>query len=181
MFQDDGMPARSFEDRLRALGWLLDRHDFRAIRLVADSNGVVIQARRGSAETGTLSELRMTSADVVRLCRTAQRRRTNMAQPSAFEASVMAQLGSTQPVGQAWQFQQPSYQDMLRQIGRTLDQGGAGVCEIEEQDAAFMLRFTRSEGGRNVEQDQRVYKEALGLLIAGATRRRGRRLRAGAA
>lgn len=180
MIQDDGA-ASNFEDRLRALGWLLDRHDFRAIRVAADANGVMICARRGSAETGTPSELRLTAADVVRLCRAAQRRRRPAALSSPLDALVVAQTGPAQLAGVGALSEDPPYQDMLRLIGRTLDQSQAHACDIEEQGVAFMLRLTRMEGGRQVDQVQRFYKEALSMQIATANRRRGRRMRAGAA
>lgn len=170
--------TRSFEDSLRALGALIDRRKLHGLGLELDRRGVTLAARHGPIEQPEVVALRLTDTQLATLCRDARRRRGTGTAPVGHQrpsrlATLRARQATPAPLSQ-WveQTQRPSYQEVLRIIGRDLDRWQARSCRIEEEEADFIVRVLSAGSRGGVQQVYRFDKEILRARVAEAIRRR---------
>src|SRR4051794_26380605 len=150
---DSDTAIPTFEDRLRALGALLDRRELHGISLELNRHGANLAARSNAADQSEPTILRLTGVQVVALCQEARRRRgtggalARRQRPSRL-AALRARQAGAEPLSR-WveQTQLPSYQEMLRAIGQDLDRWQARSCQINEGETTFLVRVL-SAGNR---------------------------------
>ncbi len=175
-----GQDRLLFEDRLRALGWLIDRRNLQAISLVVEDELVSLKARRSDTDE-PIPELRMNRQEIALLCRDAYGRRgSGMSRPAVARPSRLSALrqerSSSVPLSQ-WvdQTQLLSYQELLRAIGFDLDRWGAESFRLDEFESGLVLRVRKQGEGPDVQQVYPLSKEELRTRIAQSLRRRGHR------
>lgn len=177
---ENDQAALLFEDRLRALGWFIDRRELHTINLTIENDEVTLRARRTSAEGGPI-EIHLTAAEMRLLCRDARRRRGSGGQraastrPSRLTALRQREAGRAPLSEWVDQNQVLSYQELLRAIGFDLDRAKALGFRLDEYDSGLVLRFSTAESGADVQQVQPLSKEELRVRIAQSLRRRGYR------
>jgi hypothetical protein len=178
--EEQGQEQLPFEDRLRALGWLIDRRGLHAISLVIEDDLVSLKARRRDTNEQT-PEIRMKHEDVVQLCRDAYGRRgSGMNRPGGARPSRLSALRqghtSNPPLSQWVDQTQPlSYQELLRAIGFDLDRWEAHSFRLDEFESGLILRIRKQGEGPEVQQVYPLSKEELRTRIAQSLRRRGHR------
>ncbi len=175
-----GQDRLLFEDRLRALGWLIDRRGLNAISLVMEDELVSLKARRSDTDE-PIPELRMNRQEMALLCRDAHGRRgSGMSRPATARPSRLSALrqgrSSSVPLSQ-WvdQTQLLSYQELLRAIGFDLDRWGTESFRLDEFESGLVLRVRKQGEGPDVQQVYPLSKEELRTRIAQSLRRRGHR------
>ena len=175
-----GQERLPFEDRLRALGWFIDRRSLHAISLVVEDALVSLKARRGD-NNEQIPEIRMEREEVAHLCRDAHGRRgSGVSRPAGARPSRLSALrqgsSSSVPLSQ-WvdQTQLLSYQELLRAIGFDLDRWQAHSFRLDEFESGLILRVRKEGDGPEVQQVYPLSKEELRTRIAQALRRRGHR------
>ena len=169
-----------FEDRLRALGWYVDRRRLHAISLVMEDELVSLKARRSDTNE-QVPEIRMNREEIAQLCRDAYGRRgSGMNRPAGARPSRLSALrqgrSSSVPLSQ-WvdQTQLLSYQELLRAIGFDLDRWDAHSFRLDEFESGLILRVRKQGEGPDVQQVYPISKEELRTRIAQSLRRRGHR------
>ncbi len=168
-----------FEDRLRALGWLIDRRQLHTINLAIENDEVTLRARRGTDSAQPPAEIRLDAGEMRTLCYDARSRRggggprVTAGRPSRLNALRQARSGHA-PLS-AWvdEHQVLSYQELLRAIGYDLDRAKAIGFRLDEYDSGLILRVRTLEGGPEVQRVQPLSKETLRTRIAQSLRRRG--------
>lgn len=168
----------TFEDRLRALGWFVDRRELHSVSVSIDQNAVTLAARKQGDESGAKVEVRLTEAEMALLCRDARRRRGSGiarlgGRPSRLNALRQGQQRNL-PLSQ-WvdETQVLSYQELLRAIGFDLDRWKALSFRLDEFESGLILRVRTASGGPDVQQVIPLSKEELRARIAQSIRRRG--------
>ncbi len=171
-------PALTFEDRLRALGWFIDRRELHSVSVAIEQDIVTLAARKRGEESGSKIEIRLTSAEMALLVRDARRRRGNGiarlgGRPSRLNALRQGQQRSV-PLSQ-WvdETQLLSYQELLRAIGFDLDHWRAQSFRLDEFESGLILRVRTGDNGPDVQQVFPLSKEELRTRIAQSIRRRG--------
>jgi hypothetical protein len=170
--------ALTFEDRLRALGWFIDRRELHSVSVAIEQDTVTLAARKRGEESGSKVEIRLTSAEMALLVRDARRRRGNGiarlgGRPSRLNALRQGQQRSV-PLSQ-WvdETQLLSYQELLRAIGFDLDHWRAQSFRLDEFESGLILRVRTGDSGPDVQQVFPLSKEELRTRIAQSIRRRG--------
>ncbi|HEY8596802.1 MAG TPA: hypothetical protein VIL85_00150 [Thermomicrobiales bacterium] len=170
--------ALTFEDRLRALGWFIDRRELHSVSVAIEQDTVTLAARKRGEESGNKVEIRLTSAEMALLVRDARRRRGNGiarlgGRPSRLNALRQGQQRSV-PLSQ-WvdETQLLSYQELLRAIGFDLDHWRAQSFRLDEFESGLILRVRTGDSGPDVQQVFPLSKEELRTRIAQSIRRRG--------
>ena len=170
--------ALTFEDRLRALGWFIDRRELHSVSVAIEQDTVTLAARKRGEEGGSKVEIRLTNAEMALLVRDARRRRGNGiarlgGRPSRLNALRQGQQRSV-PLSQ-WvdETQLLSYQELLRAIGFDLDHWRALSFRLDEFESGLILRVRTGGGGPDVQQVFPLSKEELRTRIAQSIRRRG--------
>lgn len=178
--EEVGQERLLFEDRLRAVGWFIDRRGLNAISLVMEDELVSLKARRSDTNE-QLPEIRMNREEVAQLCRDAYSRRgSGMNRPTGARPSRLSALrqghSSSVPLSQ-WvdQTQLLSYQELLRAIGFDLDRWEAHSFRLDEFESGLILRVRKQGAGPEVQQVYPLSKEELRTRIAQSLRRRGHR------
>lgn len=169
-----------FEDRLRALGWFIDRRGLHSISLVMEDERVILKARR-STEGEPLAEVQLNQKQVALLCQDARRRRgSGLPRPTGGRPSRLSALRQARaaniPLSQ-WvdQTQLLSYQELLRAIGVDLDRWQARAFRLDEFESGLILRVQGQGEGPSIQQVYPLSKEELRVRIAHSLRRRGHR------
>jgi hypothetical protein len=175
----DAIPL-TFEDRLRALGWFIDRRELHNISLTIEGDEVTLKARKGAGDAPPV-EVRLNPLEMALLCRDARRRRgSGLPRPASARPSRLNALrhGAQRnvPLSQ-WvdETQVLSYQELLRAIGFDLDKWKARSFRLDEYESGLVLRVRTAEGGPEVQQVHPLSKEELRIRIAQSIRRRGHR------
>lgn len=173
--------ALTFEDRLRALGWFIDRRDLHSVSVAIEQDIVTLAARKRGDEGGNKVEIRLTSAEMALLVRDARRRRGNgiarlSGRPSRLNALRQGQQRNV-PLSQ-WveETQVLSYQELLRAIGFDLDHWRAQSFRLDEFESGLILRLRTGDNTGSSPEVQQVFplsKEELRTRIAQSIRRRG--------
>jgi hypothetical protein len=173
--------AFTFEDRLRALGWFIDRRELHSVSVAIEQDIVTLAARKRGDEVGNKVEIRLTSAEMALLVRDARRRRGNgvarlSSRPSRLNALRQGQQRNV-PLSQ-WvdQTQLLSYQELLRAIGFDLDHLRAESFRLDEFESGLILRLRTGDSNGSSTEVQQVFplsKEELRTRIAQSIRRRG--------
>lgn len=170
--------ALTFEDRLRALGWFIDRRELHSVSVAIEQDIVTLAARKRGEESGSKIEIRLTSAEMALLVRDARRRRGNGiarlgGRPSRLNALRQGQQRSV-PLSQ-WvdETQLLSYQELLRAIGFDLDHWRAQSFRLDEFESGLILRVRTGDNNPDVQQVFPLSKEELRTRIAQSIRRRG--------
>lgn len=170
--------ALTFEDRLRALGWFIDRRELHSVSVAIEQDIVTLAARKRGEGGGNKVEIRLTSGEMALLVRDARRRRGNGiarlgGRPSRLNALRQGQQRSV-PLSQ-WvdQTQLLSYQELLRAIGFDLDHWRAQSFRLDEFESGLILRVRTGDNGPDVQQVFPLSKEDLRTRIAQSIRRRG--------
>ena len=170
--------ALTFEDRLRALGWFIDRRELHSVSVAIEESIVTLAARKRGEEGSNKVEIRLTGAEMALLVRDARRRRGNgiarlSGRPSRLNALRQGQQRSV-PLSQ-WveETQLLSYQELLRAIGFDLDHWRAQSFRLDEFDSGLILRVRTGDSGPDVQQVFPLSKEELRTRIAQSIRRRG--------
>jgi hypothetical protein len=175
---DSDIAIPTFEDRLRAIGALLDRRELHAISLEINRHGVTLAAQDKAGGQAEPTVLRLTGAEVVALCQEARRRRgsggtlARRQRPSRLAALRARQAGAEPFSRWVEQTQLPSYQEMLRAIGCDLDRWQARSCQINEGGLTFLVRVLSAGDRGGVEQVYNLDKAVLRTRVAEAIRRR---------
>jgi hypothetical protein len=175
---DSDSDIPTFEDRLRAIGALLDRRELHAINLEINRHGVTMAAQDKATGQAEPTILRLTAVQVVALCQEARRRRgtgsslVRRQRPSRLAALRARQAGGEPLSRWVEQTQLPSYQEMLRAIGCDLDRWQARSCQINEGESTFLVRVLSAGNRGGVEQVYSLDKAVLRTRVAEAIRRR---------
>jgi uncharacterized protein (DUF934 family) len=108
--------GEGFEDRLRAIGWMLDERGERlvALALVAGRTSMQVAANGGVQE-----DLELSPSELA-LLRCAARQRRGRGDATA---------------------RQSGYQGTLRALGRVIDSRGARACQLRAQGDEFVTRL----------------------------------------
>lgn len=168
----------TFEDRLRALGWFIDRRELHSVSVTIEQETVTLVARKRSDERAQKVEIRLNPKEMALLCRDARRRRGSGVarlggRPSRLSALRQGQVRS-QPLSQ-WvdETQVLSYQELLRAIGFDLDRWRAAAFRLDEFESGLILRMRPAGNGPAVQQVIPLSKDELRARIAQSIRRRG--------
>ena len=168
----------TFEDRLRALGWFIDRRELHSISVTIEQDIVTLVARKRHDEHGQKVEIRLNAREMALLCQDARRRRgsgvsRHGGRPSRLSALRQGQVRS-QPLSQ-WvdETQVLSYQELLRAIGFDLDRWKATAFRLDEFESGLILRMRAAGNGPAVQQVIPLSKDDLRARIAQSIRRRG--------
>ena len=170
--------ALTFEDRLRALGWFIDRRELHSVSVAIEQDVVTLAARKRGEDSGSKVEIRLTGTEMALLVRDARHRRGNGitrlgGRPSRLNALRQGQQRSV-PLSQ-WvdETQLLSYQELLRAIGFDLDHWRALSFRLDEFESGLILRVCTGDSGPDVQQVFPLSKEELRTRIAQSIRRRG--------
>ena len=114
--------GEGFEDRLRAIGWLLDKRGQRLGALALDGDRVIVQA---AVEGGVSGDMTLSPSELAML-RCAAR-----GQRGRGDAAVL----------------QEGYQGALRALGRMLDERGTHACQFHAHGDGFVVQVCDGEDG----------------------------------
>ena len=142
------IPSRppSCEDSLRALGRYLDFTGLAEISLVVSADEWALTARRGHDARQYPARIRFTVPEILALRNvTASQRgrgKPGRKRPTSRLRALEERGTSAAPLS-AWLEQERalSYQELLRAIGRALDQRGVGSFELHETDTEVILHL----------------------------------------
>lgn len=173
-----GPLSLTFEDRLRALGWFVDRRELHSVSVTIDQNAVTLAARKRGDESVDKIEVRLSEAEMALLCRDARRRRGNGlaragGRPSRLNALRQGQRRNLPLSRWVDETQVLSYQELLRAIGFDLDRWKARSFRLDEFESGIILRVDTANGGLGVQRVIPLSKEELRTRIAHSIRRRG--------
>ena len=162
------------EDRMRALGWYLDRNKLDDISLTYSQEGIALTAHN-TADTPV--QLRFSQPEIVELCRQGVGRRGRGGERAARPSRLsLLQAGQSAPAPLSEWVEQThalSYQEALRAIGFDLDRWGARWYRIDDQDHGMMIRYRTTTNGPEINQVYPISNEEVRARIARSIRRRG--------
>lgn len=117
---DEGRGGGGFEDRLRAIGWLLDQRNQRliALTLMTERTELQVATTAGEVEKVALSPSELA---VLRCAARMRRGPHNAAAP------------------------QEGYQGAMRALGRMIDEREAHACQVREQGDGFVVQLLDGE------------------------------------
>ncbi len=150
-----GLEQTDYRDLLRTLGRALDARGVRDLRLIERPEGFLVQARSATDPSAGFWTEHVGDGDLLRLMREGHRLRGS---------GPLASLGGWRGL---------RYQDLLRAIGRLLDEEGCReVRLVEEVDGMIMQMHPRGMFLRDF-QSRRLGPRALRALVREAAGRRG--------
>lgn len=163
------------EDRLRAIGWYLDRQKLDDISLIYSQDGITLTAHK---QDDTSEQLHFTQPEIVELCRQGVGRRGSTSgnqKPARPSRLTMLREGQAAPALSEWveQARSLSYQEALRAIGFDLDKWGARWYRIDDKNHGVVIRYRTTTTGPEINQVYPISNEEVRVRVARSIRRRG--------
>lgn len=165
------------EDRLRAVGWYLDRQKLGEITLTYNDEGIELTARRQEGDDDAVVQTRLSPPEIVALCREGATRRGSGSQRGARPSRLnLLREGQGAPAPLSEWVEQThtlSYEEALRAIGFDLDRWGARWYRIEDKDHGRVIRYRATTDGPEINQVYPISNAEVRARIARSIRRRG--------